>query len=189
MTYLCFSKLAQHIHICCGKLAQHIHICCGKLAQAAASSISLSFFWQPLTKYMRSFWGLTTVNVLYICVFSCIFVGNKVTTTTTTTYSYMLQQTSSTYAYMFQQISPTSIQIMACHLSSGKSLSKPVLAYCLLDSWILTICQKFIIMNFDYPKTEDYTIFICVIWGLSEPELDLTQISKYINRILYIYIY
>ena len=29
---------------------------------------------------MRTFWGLTTVNVLYICVFSCIFVGNKVTT-------------------------------------------------------------------------------------------------------------
>ena len=44
---------------------------------AAASSISLSFFWQPLTKYMRTFWGLTTVNVLYICVFSCILLEIK----------------------------------------------------------------------------------------------------------------
>ena len=44
---------------------------------AAASSIRLSFFWQPLTKYMRTFWVRTTVNVLYICMFSCIFVGNS----------------------------------------------------------------------------------------------------------------
>ena len=57
-------------------------VCCSiRLIIAAASSISLGFFWQPLTKYMRTFWGLTTVNVLYICMFSCIFVGNKVTTT------------------------------------------------------------------------------------------------------------
>ena len=65
---------------------------------AAASSISLSFFWQPLTKYMRTFWGLTTVNVLYIYVFSCIFVGNKVTTTDNS-----FRHTESSCLYIFHK--------------------------------------------------------------------------------------
>ena len=37
----------------------------------AASSISLGFFWQPLTQYMWTFWISTTVNMFYTCVFSC----------------------------------------------------------------------------------------------------------------------
>ena len=44
---------------------------------AAASLISLGFFWQPLTKYMWTFWVLTTVNVLYMCVWSCILLAIK----------------------------------------------------------------------------------------------------------------
>ena len=54
----------QYIH-------DHVHNGNG-VEFAAASLMSLGFFWQPLTQYIWTFWVLTTVNVLYICVFSCI---------------------------------------------------------------------------------------------------------------------
>ena len=48
-------------------------------------------------------------------------------------YKYTTNSSWSSDAYMRQHNMPTLLQIMACHLFSAKTLSGPMLPYCLLD--------------------------------------------------------